>query len=150
MKTLLQTITDALEAAGVRVTAIETYPPDNGAVSVSLTVRADHGAENRDPDLENRLAAPGAGLDGCHDCPGGPQCDDCPISPENSTPVKLYSPEEAATALKKGRILQNAKGDKFSWIKSQFWGMGFYREDKEGNFSVAHDLSGLYEETAHA
>ena len=40
MKTLLQKITDTLEAGGIPVSAIETYPPNKDrAVSVSLTVQ---------------------------------------------------------------------------------------------------------------
>jgi hypothetical protein len=79
----------------------------------------------------------------CGECASG-DCDNCVV--KDSIPIKLYTPEEAAAALKKGRVLRNEKGDKFSYAKSQFWGMGFYREDKDGHFYVAHDLSGLYEE----
>jgi hypothetical protein len=239
MKTLLQTIADALEAGGVRVTGIETYPPDNGAVSVSLTVRADQKAENlvpepigfsdfvkqnlefcpsasvdvreaycrykqwlahreamlgiarftsllvkrfpcaeykhvetkeglavflknlqlkpeastkdeRDPDLENRLAAPGAGMGGCHDCPGGPQCDDCPASPENSTPIKLYTPLEAVDAMMQGKVLRDERGNKFFWEDRGSQGAGFWFRDENDDTFPVRDFRGLYIGAAHA
>jgi hypothetical protein len=150
MKTLLQTITDTLEAAGVRVVAIETYPPDSGTVSVSLTVQADQRAESRDSDLENRLAAPGSGLGGCHDCPGGPQCDDCPTSPENSTPVKLYTPLEAVDAMMQGKVLRDEKGNEFFWENRGSQGVGFWFRDENDDTFPVRDFRGLYIGTAHA
>jgi hypothetical protein len=174
-QTLLQKITDILEAAGIGVSGIETWPPEeDGRVSVSLTVRLPAGLTGgpgreqtealiaalnkaRDPsqpdkktdaiiDAINADKAPDdppAIRNPCGECASG-DCDNCGV--KDSIPIKLYTPEEAATALKKGRVLRNEKGDKFSYVKSQFWGMGFYREDKDGHFYVAHDLSGLYEE----
>jgi hypothetical protein len=39
-RTILQTITDALEAAGIGVSGIETWPPEeDGRVSVSIAIR---------------------------------------------------------------------------------------------------------------
>jgi hypothetical protein len=151
-RTILQRITDTLEANGIGVSGIETWPPDeDGRVSVSLTVRppARKSGMNPEEDKTEALIAalnkardpsrPPAVRDPCADCRNG-DCETCPTSPANSTPIKLYTPEEAAAALKEGRILQNEEGDKFYW-KSQFC-----RVDKEGAVYVAGHLSGLYEE----
>ena len=50
-RTVMQKITDALEAGGVPVSSIETFPPyEDGRVLVALVVRP---VENEGDDLEN-------------------------------------------------------------------------------------------------
>jgi hypothetical protein len=241
-RTILQKITDTLEAAGITVSGIETWPPEeDGRVSVSMTVRprpepkpnpvytdlytfieacleyddslcesvetiyekyknykspkpviklnkfyfipgvikhfAARGKEvqffpswdnkgKNDPCLSNiRLIQfdqngpdqkTAAALDAinaakapddppvvrypCGECGLG-DCDNCQA--RGGTPIKLYSPEEAEAAMKKGRILRNEKGDKF------YWKGRFCREDKDGAVHGAGHISGLYEEARY-
>jgi hypothetical protein len=118
--------------SNVRLVRYESTDPDEKTAAAMAAINADKSPDDppvvRDPCGE------------CFDC----DCDACPT--KDSTPIKLYAPEEAAAALKEGRVLRNEKGDKFYWVDSPFWGNGFYRKEKEGYPSVAHDLSGLYEE----
>jgi hypothetical protein len=77
-RTILQRIADTLEAAGIAVSAIETWPADeDGRIPLSLSVR---------------LPPPKSGRDSCDYCEGG--CDTCPRNPANSDRIKTYTPEE--------------------------------------------------------
>jgi hypothetical protein len=247
-RTILQKITDTLEAAGISVSGIETWPPEeDGRVSVSMTIRPrpepkldpaytdlyafietyleydDSCCESvkrvyekyktckslepvnkldefcfirgvighfaargkgvkffpswddkgkSDPCLSNirliqldqdgpdpKTAAaldainadkapddPPAVRDPCAGC-ADLNCENCPL--KDGTPIKLYSPEEAADAMKKGRILRNEKGDKFYWKNRLNEGAGFWIEDAAGSYSFAGNLSGLYEEAKY-
>jgi hypothetical protein len=72
----------------------------------------------------------------------------------NSTPIKLYNPEEAKEAMKKGRILRNEKGDNFFYKTDPDTDHNevFLREDKNGTVWTVADPSeffGLYEEAKY-
>jgi hypothetical protein len=237
--TLLQKITDVLEAAGIGVSGIETWPPEeDGRISVSMTIRPrpepkpdpaetaledfidryleydpercetasvvyDRYLSYIGPDFPDKVnifrfhriirrhfekngknvtlgqaGKPGGGVelcffnvklvdlaesaldainaaaapddppavrDPCGECIN-PDCDACMVM--SSTPIKLYTPEKAVDAMKKGRILRNEKGDKFYW-SGQGQMAGFYREEKDGSSFFAGCLSGLYEEARY-
>jgi hypothetical protein len=245
MKSLLQIVTDILEAGEIQVSAIETWPEnEDRSVSISLTVRpekyqeekrweekrwkekieadyffqeniisADNGFEffedvwNRYniftggdnqltkfslgralkksfPAVEIRyekteaggpvtvlykikmrpmvdisggtVDAPEATIDGepaeeggcavC--CPGsGPPCDVCPISPQNSTPIKLYDPEEAIQAMLAGKLLKAGRKWEAFWdsIKKEFVARHI---EFRNQYKPLDDFSGLYSEGA--
>jgi hypothetical protein len=159
-QTLLQKITDTLESIGIPVSGIEVWPPEeDGRVSVSLVIRPRPEPECAGLDEEtaaslDRMNAdkapddPPAARNPCGECTG-PDCDTCPV--KNGTPIKLYTPEEAADAMKRGRILRDEKGDLFYWAagSDSDLGAGFYRKDKEGNVLPASNFSGLYEEAKY-
>jgi hypothetical protein len=153
-RTVLQRITDTLETAGITVSAIETWPKDeDGRVSVSLMVWLPPPGPGRE-ETEAFLAAlnadrdpswPPVVRDPCADCGDG-GCDTCPMSPASSTPIKLYTPEEAAAAMIAGRVLLNQEKKKvFFKIREDGWG-GFYIENERENLT---NLSGLYEEAQY-
>jgi hypothetical protein len=157
-RTILQRITDTLEAAGITVSAIGTWPKDeDGRVSVSLMVWLPPPGPGRE-ETEAFLAAlnadrdpsrPPVVRDPCADCGDG-GCDTCPMSPANSTPIKLYTPEEARAAMKAGRILKGSGGETFYYSRhaQDFQGKlppGFYHNDMDGVLiGPVQDFSGLY------
>ncbi|MDR2079202.1 MAG: hypothetical protein LBP74_05730 [Treponema sp.] len=174
-RTALQRITDALEAAGVAVSAIETWPPDEeGRVSVSLMVRPpvremspSGETVGRDEyptwqDVEDRAEAviaalntardpsrPPAVRNPCADC-GDLDCDTCPV--KDSTPIKLYTPKEAAAEMRAGRILKGSGGETYYYSDKSQGKLppGFYHNDKDGVLiGPARDFSGLYEEAQY-
>jgi hypothetical protein len=158
-RTLLQHMTDTLESAGITVSAIETWPPDeDGRVAVSLTVRppaGETGMDREEDKAEAVIAALNAARDPsrppvvrnpCADCEGG-DCDSCTTSPANSIPIKLYDPEEARAAMKAGRILKGSGGETFYYDRhlGKFQSPGFYHNDKNGVLiGPVRDFSGLY------
>jgi hypothetical protein len=158
-RTILQRITDTLEASGITVSAIETWPPDDdGRVSVSLMVRLPAEEIGMDPE-EDKAEAVIAALnkardpsrpplvrDPCADCREG-GCDACPMNPANSTPIKLYTPEEAAAAMKAVRVLKGSRGEIFYYNNKHQSKLppGFYHNDKNGVLiGPVWDFSGLY------
>jgi hypothetical protein len=158
-RTILQRITDILETAGITVSAIETWSPEeDGRVSVSLTVRLPAGETGMNPEEDKAEAViaalnkardpsrPPVVRDSCADCGEG-GCDTCPMSPANSTPIKLYEPEEAMVAMMAGRILKGSGGETFYYDKhlGKFQSPGFYHNDKDGVLiGPVRDFSGLY------
>jgi hypothetical protein len=161
-RTILQRITDTLEAAGITVSAIETWSPDEeGRVSVSLMVWLPAGETGMNPEEDKAEAViaalnkardpsrPPVVRDPCADCGEG-GCDTCPTSPANSTPIELYDPEEARAAMKAGRILKGSGGETFYYSRhaQDFQGKlppGFYHNDMDGVLiGPVRDFSGLY------
>jgi len=75
----------------------------------------------------------------CHNCLD--DCETCPVSPANSLPIDLYSPEEAVMAMLGGKILKDAKG-RIARYKA---GSGFTLQDQStGSTWYITDFSGLY------
>jgi hypothetical protein len=158
-RTVLQRITDALEASGITVSAIETWPPDeDGRVSVSLMVRLPVTEAPTDPEEDKAEAViaalnkardpsrPPVVRNPCADCREG-GCDACPMSPANSAPVKLYTPEEAAAEMRAGRILKGSGGEIYYYNNKRQGELppGFYHNNKDGVLiGPARDFSGLY------
>ena len=110
-KTILQTITDLMESAGVPVLGIDTYPPnEEGEINVSLRVRP---AVNSGVDVDAFIAdeekAAPVGEPPCSTC-NDPDCENCPINQNNGDPIKLYTPEEARKAMQAGKVLKDKKG----------------------------------------
>jgi hypothetical protein len=81
----------------------------------------------------------------CFTCADG-DCTDCVSSPENSVPVKLYTPKGAARAMLAGKVLQGEGGFTFFWGKDGNGALGFWFRDKEGGQFPVRDFSGLYSE----
>jgi hypothetical protein len=77
----------------------------------------------------------------CGEC--GAACDDCVNAPQNSKPVKLYTPKGAARAMLLGKVLkgENEK-EKVRWDKSR---SAFVYEIAGDDFFLS-DFSGLWEE----
>jgi hypothetical protein len=149
-RTILQTITDTLEAAGISVSGIDTWPPEeDGRVSVSMTIRPRLEPETKTDiyaflDAINADEAPDdppAVRDPCREC-ADPDCFSCSL--KDGTPIKLYDPKEAAAAMMAGRVLQNKKGEKCFWEND-----GFRFEARTGQRFVLADFSGLYEEAKY-
>jgi hypothetical protein len=70
-------------------------------------------------------------------------CADCPHSPQNSIPVKLYTPKKAARAMMVGKVLHGEGGRTFYFDED-----GFYYNARGIVFEQrvpAGDLSGLWE-----
>jgi hypothetical protein len=79
----------------------------------------------------------------CHTCPGGVDCADCISSPENSVPVKLYTPKGAARAMLVGKILKGEGGRVCYFDEDGF----FFDVSGEGDHrKPLSDFSGLWEE----
>jgi hypothetical protein len=64
-------------------------------------------------------------------------------SPENSIPVRLYTPKGAVRALLAGKVLQDEEGKRYRWDTNSF--IGFTSNDEKSIFSAEY-FSGLYEE----
>jgi hypothetical protein len=80
----------------------------------------------------------------CSTCAeGGIACDDCLNSPQNSTPVKLYTPKGAARAMLVGKVLKSEDGCIVFWDKDK---NGFHTKDNDGKTRFIYDFSGLWEE----
>jgi hypothetical protein len=156
-RTILQKITDILEAAGIGVSGIETWPPENdGRVSVSLTIRLPAGETGMNPEEDKAEAViaalnkardpsrPPVVWNPCADCGEG-GCDACPMSPANSTPIKLYTPEEAAAAMLAGRVLKGSEKITCYFSNEEKNGLppGFYQY-KGGITKPIQNFSGLY------
>jgi hypothetical protein len=96
-----------------------------------------------------RLAGtPAAPESPCHTC-ADPDCENCPNKP-GSTPIKLYTPEEAVMALLDGKKLKNKQGWEFRWEPStgEFCGI----EKMEGGRTREHRINfffDLFSEEAH-
>jgi hypothetical protein len=77
---------------------------------------------------------------------GGIACDDCLNSPQNSTPVRLYTPKGAIRAMLTGKVLKGR------WRLEHFFGtnelgeIGFFRKKDNGELLHVLDFSGLWEE----
>ena len=78
----------------------------------------------------------------CQTCKSG-DCENCLNSPENSIPVKLYTPKGAARAMLAGKVLKDEEGKHYRWDSNSF--VGFIPGEKDSWFSV-DCFSGLYEE----
>jgi hypothetical protein len=156
-RTILQQITDTLEAAGIGVSGIETWPTEeDGRVSVSMTIRPRPEPEQT-PDQKtaavidaiNAGKAPDDPLvvrDPCAECTLR-NCENCQL--QNGTPIKLYGPGEAAAAMLAGRVLLNQKKEKCLW---KIWENGegrFCIEDDRKRYSILSDFTGLYEEARY-
>ena len=146
-RTILQQITDTLEAAGIGVSGIETWPPEeDGRVSVSMTIRPRPEPVEAALDAINAGKAPDdppAVRNPCGEC-DGTDCENCLA--KSGTPVKLYDPKEAAAAMLAGRVLMNQKKEKCFWKNSL---NGFYILDGLGRYSNLFYFSGLYEEAKY-
>jgi hypothetical protein len=142
-KTILQTIADLLEAAGVPVLGIDTYPPnEEGEINVSLRVRP---AVNSGVDVDAFIAdeekAAPVGESPCSTCTD-PDCENCPI--KNGDPIKLYTPEQAKNRMMAGYILLTKEG-----YHAAYWpdkGFVFYKDSKP--FALT-DFTGLYRKRAN-
>jgi hypothetical protein len=100
-------------------------------------------------DIINAAKAPGDPpviRDPCADC-GTHSCEDCSV--KSGTPIKLYTPEEAVSAMLRGRVLWNKNGTKFYWKDRHGDGAGFWIDGPSGCYSYAGNLSGLYEEARY-
>jgi hypothetical protein len=82
----------------------------------------------------------------CSICTGGIPCEDCLRDPQNSTPVKLYTPKGAARAMMAGKVLKGRWGAQYFWENQGEDGAGFRKRHDTGTVLPAFDLSGLYEE----
>jgi hypothetical protein len=71
-------------------------------------------------------------------------CDSCQTNPENSTPVKIYTPKGAARAMLTGKILKSVQGWEFFWQDRGSDGTGFWFKDDEGEIFPARDFCDLY------
>jgi hypothetical protein len=154
---MLQRIADTLEAAGIGVSGIETWPlEEDGRVSVSMTIRPSPGAGLVPQDkTEATLGAINAGKspddppavrDPCGEC----ATFDCFFhQTKNGTPITLSSPHHAAAAMLAGRVLKDERGYFHFWKDRGKDGEGFwFRDDKDSLYSV-RDFSGLYEEAKY-
>jgi hypothetical protein len=89
----------------------------------------------------------------CETCKAG-DCSDCPSSPENSIPVKPYTPKGAARAMLAGKELKNTEGYVCFWDsgKNAFiaervikTNEGMEKPLRMESFTIG-SFSGLYEE----
>jgi hypothetical protein len=121
--------------SNVRLVRYESADPDEKTAAILDAINADKAPG--DPPVVR---------DPCGEC-SDPDCDTCPV--KNGTPIKLYTPEEAAAAMIAGRVLRNEKGDKFYWKNRLDERSGLWIEDAAGSYSFAGNLSGLYEEAKY-
>jgi hypothetical protein len=70
-------------------------------------------------------------------------CASCVTGPENSVPVKLYTPKGAARAMLAGKILKGEGG-----ITGARWDKTAFVYQKNGGYFFMTDFSGLYSEGA--
>jgi len=157
MKTLLKKIVDLLDAGGVPVSAIETYPPnEDGAISVSLLIRKK--TENyfhcTDPDCGN---CPDSGTcpgspenddtpteDGCHSC--ADDCETCPI--KDGVPIMIYTPDEAIKEMfLKGATLWHEGGKRARYFRSS--GTFSFVDNLGYAVSDVTNFKGFYSEAPH-
>jgi hypothetical protein len=79
----------------------------------------------------------------CFTC-ASPDCETCINSPENSVPIRLYTPKGAARAMLVGMILRDIKGNTYFWDSENSC---FRCNPKNGGQTTAiFDFSGLYVE----
>jgi hypothetical protein len=84
----------------------------------------------------------------CSTCgEGGMACEGCVNNPQNSTPVKLYTPKGAGRAMLAGRVLKGKRDMVYFWGKNKQGETGFFRQSKidDGLYTI-YDFSGLWEE----
>ena len=80
----------------------------------------------------------------CTDCiQGGPECSACLDHPENSTPVRLYTPKGAVLAMLAGKTLKNQRGLLHYW-NDEF--SSFWNKDENEEDGIITNFSGLFEE----
>jgi hypothetical protein len=60
-------------------------------------------------------------------------CATCINSPENSTPVKLYTPKGAARAMLAGKVLKGRFGMDHFWGKNEWGEIGFFCRNNNEN-----------------
>jgi hypothetical protein len=84
----------------------------------------------------------------CFTCAeGGMACDGCLDSPQNSTPVKIYTPKRAARAMLAGKVLKGKWGLDHFWGKNKQGEIGFFRQSRiDDDLYTIYDFSGLWEE----
>ena len=80
----------------------------------------------------------------CAVCVDG-DCEACLHSPQNSIPIKLYTPKGAARVMLAGKILKGEKGMmNVRWDKNR----STFVYQKDGGDFFLTDFSGLYSEEA--
>jgi hypothetical protein len=67
-------------------------------------------------------------------------------NPENSGPVKLYTPKGAARAMLAGKTLKGRGGYEYFWGKNGVGETGFFRGTSDGILLHVFDFSDLWGE----